>query len=376
MKFMPRLIVSMVSVVLLPTASFATCTSTLVATPNVASSNSELFGVGGSSASDVWAVGASSAQTLIEHFSGSTWSIVPSPNYPGSIVDGLTGVTADTTTDGWAVGMDDGKNLIEHWDGSAWSALPNHGLGGLSGVSSVPGDPSSVWAVGVHAQPNCRLPQGCATPVAIHWNVNKNRWDGTRVPSGHLGEGSLSAVVSLPGGSAWAAGEAERGSGFGQGPGPLIVHWTGSSWVLVNDAVFKGQLTSIAATSDTDVWVAGVEVEIGQIVNRFVEHWNGSTWTVYKFPLSQVATIASISEMSASDVWIVGYYTPVASPDVELPRLEHYDGVSWSVISSLADGLESEPSRLFQTAAGVWSVGTALPSFNYNKITFAELTHC
>ena len=49
--------------------------------------------------------GFSPSQTLIEHWNGTTWSVVASPNV-GTQLNGLNGVTAVSTSDIWAVGSD------------------------------------------------------------------------------------------------------------------------------------------------------------------------------------------------------------------------------------------------------------------------------
>ncbi len=69
----------------------------------------ELHGVSALSENDVWAVGVSYntertiGSTLIEHWNGSQWSVVPSPN-PSSSINLLEAVTAVAANDVWAVG--------------------------------------------------------------------------------------------------------------------------------------------------------------------------------------------------------------------------------------------------------------------------------
>src|SRR5262249_10222131 len=83
------------------------------------------------STSDCWAVGYhdsnGAAQTLIEHWDGTSWSIVTSPNALNTQENVLSGVTCLSTTDCRAVGSSlDGttnKTLIERWDGSSWSVI-------------------------------------------------------------------------------------------------------------------------------------------------------------------------------------------------------------------------------------------------------------
>ena len=64
-------------------------------------------GVAAAAANDVWAVGTSTtagtAQTLILHWDGATWTTVSSPNGPG-LDNALYGVAAIATSDVWAVG--------------------------------------------------------------------------------------------------------------------------------------------------------------------------------------------------------------------------------------------------------------------------------
>jgi hypothetical protein len=133
----------------------------------------ELYGVVALSANNAWAVGysllpavgsaqqdrASPVQTLIEHWDGQSWQVVPSPNIGTPSVyqrNALYGINALSPNDLWAAGqfqLPDGSghqlSLALHWDGSAWSIAPtvNVGLaGGLRGVGVAP--PSTVFLVG------------------------------------------------------------------------------------------------------------------------------------------------------------------------------------------------------------------------------------
>jgi hypothetical protein len=105
--------------------------------------------------------------TLIEHFDGSTWQIVSSPNRSALNYNALVSVTALSANDVWAVGQSGLSNgaaprgsfsqsqafprtLIEHFDGSKWRIIASPNLGTsdtLTGVSGVPGT-GNAWAVG------------------------------------------------------------------------------------------------------------------------------------------------------------------------------------------------------------------------------------
>src|SRR4029077_18281942 len=109
------------------------------------------------SASNCWAVlFYGGAQTLIEHWNGSSWAIVTSPNahIPRGNAIAATCVSA---TDCWAVGyyLADSayQTLIQHWDGTAWailtspntSAKQNNELYDVTCASA-----SDCWAVGYY----------------------------------------------------------------------------------------------------------------------------------------------------------------------------------------------------------------------------------
>jgi hypothetical protein len=74
----------------------------------------------------------STDQTVIEHWNGTSWSVVPSPNGGGgAAMNELTGVAAVSANNIWAVGsfLDPNANvfrsLTEHWDGTSWSVIPS-----------------------------------------------------------------------------------------------------------------------------------------------------------------------------------------------------------------------------------------------------------
>lgn len=137
-------------------------TWSIVTSRNTTNSNL-LTGVAAVATNNLWAVGYTITtdgtnqpdKTLVEHWNGTAWSIVASPS-PASN-DTLSGVAARSATDVWAVGTRQDRSgaipidrtLTEHWNGSAWSVVASPNVGGndnlLNGVSAATGD---VWAVG------------------------------------------------------------------------------------------------------------------------------------------------------------------------------------------------------------------------------------
>src|SRR5262249_355882 len=156
--------------------------------------------------SDVWAVGFyynGPRQTLVEHWNGSTWSVVPSPN-PDMDDDTLNGVTAISSSDVWAVGAAGTGTLTEHWNGSVWSVVPNPGTGDFAAVSAV--SSSNVWAVGS---------DGHSHTQTLHWNGTA--WSVIPSPSPGASDNFLTGVAAISSTSAWAVGYYED---------DLIQFWT------------------------------------------------------------------------------------------------------------------------------------------------------
>jgi hypothetical protein len=113
---------------------------------------------------NIWAVGENEEvpglgiTTLIEHWNGSAWSIVPSPT-PGAYPT-LNAVAARSASDVYAVGFNEPsvnggvqQGLILRWNGSTWSADTNPAAGTFSplyGAATLPGA-TSEWAAGINA---------------------------------------------------------------------------------------------------------------------------------------------------------------------------------------------------------------------------------
>ena len=114
---------------------------TVVATPKASGTFANLGDVACPSASSCFAVGhlttATSDQSLIEHWNGATWSIVTSPNPPGNVFVELGGVACPGATSCYAVGAYRagggwGRTLAEHWNGTTWSIVTSPNPSGLN----------------------------------------------------------------------------------------------------------------------------------------------------------------------------------------------------------------------------------------------------
>ena len=108
----------------------------------------ELTGMAGTASNDVWAVGvdlgAEQTPTAL-HWDGTTWDATAVA--PGATSELLSQVWAGGTSDVWAVGGGL-LSIIVHWDGNSWSVVPsgNVNLQSLFGIWG--SGPADVWAVG------------------------------------------------------------------------------------------------------------------------------------------------------------------------------------------------------------------------------------
>jgi hypothetical protein len=288
----------------------------VVSTPKIGSNFNYLNGVAALSANDVWAVGAyfngsGFRKTLIEQWDGTKWSKVLSPNV-GSDNNVLFGVAAISANDVWAVGghrtrLGTYQTLIEHWDGTSWSIVssPNVGSGDNALLGLLVTTARDIWTVGYSSSS-----QGPLQTLVGHW-------DGTSwsvVPSPNIGSGDnvLQAIEQVQGkNQLWAVGLSTDSSGTQQ---TLIERWDGTSWSSISSPnVGSGDnaLRAIAVTSSNNAWVVGYSAISANFEQALIEHWDGTDWSVVSSPnpgavdnfLNGIVRVPG-----SSTIWAVGGY--------------------------------------------------------------------
>jgi hypothetical protein len=326
----------------------------MVSTPNAGVGDNIPNGVSGSASGDVWEVGyyafGTWKQTLIEHWNGAEWSIVPSPNTNNRLNE-LNGVVAISASNAWAVGSAHSgqaplnqATLVLHWDGIAWSIIPSPspGAAGLNTLYAVSANSANdVWAVGSFTQTDR------AQTLVEHW-------DGTSwsvIPSPNMPDNNeLYGVVALSPNNVWAVGYWGHSSfGFST----LIEHWDGSSWSIVTSPNPSGDnfLSAVSATGASDVWAVGRSRNPFDFrTTTLIEHWDGNSWSqVLGFGVEPESAAYGVAAVSSGDAWAVG-------DGGGLALIGHWDGSSWSVFPS-----PEVTGRLLAATAitpcDVWAVG-------------------
>ena len=272
---------------------------------------------------DVWAVGFSFTcsgplKPMALHWDGVQWNVVPTPKLISVDNAALNGVLAFASDNVYAVGYHPASNgavktLIEHWDGTSWKVMPSPNatqtgnfLWGLSATS-----PTDIWAVGDKVVPNI--------PV----NTLVEHFDGTKwsvVPSPNpIGGGALSANVLS---SVQAVSPTDvTAVGFirdsaAQRTLTLIEHWDGIKWKVVpspNQGQAAGDLnilTGVTEVSATDLYAAGYfeNASTGGQHRTLVQHFDGVSWKIIPSPAPALAQQLHgvFAQPGSSNVWTVG----------------------------------------------------------------------
>lgn len=229
-------------------------------TPNLGAITNGLYGVASTSTDDVWAVGngyppSQNSRTQIQHWDGSQWSIVPSPNV-GTNNNYLTAITALSANDAWAVGQSNNgatlATLIEHWNGTQWSVVPSPNLGSTNNLNTVVAlSANDVWAAGEYSS------GGVVRSFTLHWDGNQ--WNIIATPNVGTGNNHLTALAALSPNNVWAVGSYApyQSPPYHQ---TLSLHWDGNQWSIVpspNDTSLTNVLQAVQILSTGEVWAAG-----------------------------------------------------------------------------------------------------------------------
>lgn len=345
-----------------PSTTASSSAWTVVSSPNPDSSNSALDAVAVVSANDVWAVGRAGSKPLAEHWDGSQWSVVPTPNPTESNNNSeLLGVTAIASDDVWAVGYGTNTStgwstLAEHWDGASWSIVPTPNppgqIAGPSLNAVAAAGTNDVWAAG---GAGLRGYPGAA--VLEHWDGTA--WSLAAAPAETQTWSSSSrfGVAAVAGNDVWAVGAFDS------------FHWDGVSWVVVGG---EQSTVAAAAAGATDVWTVGSytysdgDYTYGPFTLAY--RWNGSSWA-QSAPVSPTGEdgFQGVVAIAPNDVWAVGTSSSTST------LTEHFDGTGWSQATSASPG--NRGNVLYAAAAAgsqdVWAVGS---SFSYANGMFTMQT--
>jgi hypothetical protein len=344
----------------------ASCSWTVVPSPNLDPSTrfNWLRDVAVVSDQDVWAAGIAyipegggGTRSLLLHWDGTAWSIVP---HPAGEADGdLQAVAVSAANDAWAVGYDGNSGLIEHWDGSTWSVVPAEDPGArywhFFDVVAVTEE--DVWAVGNTAT-------GTSGGTLIeHWDGE--RWSVVPSPSPEprpLTSNPYASLLSIAARSAddvWAVGQSENVGGNGPS-NTLVLHWDGAAWNVVassdgdgfQEAPYDRLLSVAAAPGLKDVWAVGLAGSKGGFGGKsdraLALYFDGTSWTRTSVP---GVWFSSVVSTGPDEALAFGSYSGHAV-------VERWDGTSWQVEEIPVRGTADLSAGAQAPSGTVWAVGS------------------
>lgn len=269
-----------------------------------------------------------SETTFAEHWHHGFWTLTPMAVSPHPATEGIAirAVAAVSPSDAWVAGtlyaIGSGNlfgatpvgTVIEHWNGTSWSIVPNpaQGRNGAGLQALAVASPSDIWAAGFQDEATGQTQR----PLTEHWNGTA--WTVVPAPAGQ-GMSALAAISADGPGDAWAVGN-QNGTSF-SGP-PLVEHWNGRVWATVSlPAAISSALTAEFATLDavyaaspSDVWAGlggGVPSSSPAAAQATgdLAHWDGSNWSLVPTGPQEAGLQYSFSALSGTgpdDVWAAG----------------------------------------------------------------------
>ncbi len=367
---------------------------------NTSAGTPELNGIDAVSSRDIWMDGYLVSQSsntpnqaVIEHWNGTSLSVMPSPN-SGENGSRLKAIAEIAPNNAWAVGsvLQTPQNansqgdflggihtLIEHWDGHHWSIVPSpdgatetNGHNELQGIAA--SSANDVWAVGSSSH----------GALIEHWDGNQ--WGMLNLPDAFHAN-FLQAVVAPAKDDIWVAGSADVPPG--QGALPLLAHWDGQQWTQISglDHLVSGPnvsffLLSLQASSPHDIWLTGdAQITVpagsnpsslpGPTGQTIIAHWDGANLQQQTLPKlilhgtqnpNDASTLyqdqSAVFVRSSNNIWVAGGGSSFAPGTTVVPVfIAHWDGKRWKVMS-LPQAPVGQLSVLAVAGGKVWTAGT------------------
>jgi hypothetical protein len=350
---------------------------TIVPSYNFGSMDNVLAGVSAASTTDAWAVGtyyppgSHVLATLAHHFDGARWTAFPLPNI-GQQENSLLAVSMTSTGLAWAVGYYvsakfQQRTLIEHFDGTVWSVVPSRSPGDqqniLYGVAAI--TDSDVWAVGGEQDSD-----GLWHTLTEHWDGSK--WSVVNAVDPGVSRNQFYAVKALARNDVYAVGQ-QAGAGFPNQA--LIEHWDGNSWSVITSPsdVSASALPLGVTVTGTSLTVVGQQETDTAPYTTYVAAGTPSNLAIQPTPNAGSGENDLFAAAIGADgsTWAVGWDIE-PSTDTHNPLvLQSVNGV-WSLVPSPSFPAGSDSGFSAITAipgGGLWAVGvTATPQGNYSTL--------
>lgn len=283
----------------------------------------------------------------------------------------LTDVAASSPSNAWAVGyyppvptvqtLTDDQTLIEHWNGSTWCKVASPDPGGAARENQLLAvavtSPSNAWAVGYYINASY-----VSKTLVEHWNGHSWRQVASPDPAAPGMGNQLNDVAATSATDAWAVGTYVNTSHVGRS---LLLHWNGSRWRVAPspDRSTNTELLGVVVRSATNVWVTGDYDTSTFFAQTLISHWNGRAWTPMPTPnpagKSNANYLQNLAVPSSSAALAVGHYFNSTSA---LTFSARGDGTHWRTVATPNPAGTSNADNLLDdvaatSAANAWTVG-------------------
>jgi hypothetical protein len=302
----------------------------------------EFDAVAAAGPSAAWVVGSSLGSSngvdldesfqLIMSWDGSRWRFDRTPKIPG--YTWLSGVVALSANDVWAVGDQwarptrphGHRTLIEHWNGSSWKAVPSPNGGPATPVrtaksSSAAGvkeplsvstlrdiaaiSPRNIWAVGGYDRALRSTKEKKRYRPTYRLRLLSEHWNGARWTLGPIPiMGRLDDLGDLPdwGLNALAADPSGDVLGLeGNSLSGRVWRLNGTAWTPDHSWTPMETTAAITSTGPDDAWVLG---SVSKNLDPAAAHWNGNQWQIARLPV--IGNIQAAAASASDDVWVGG----------------------------------------------------------------------
>jgi hypothetical protein len=213
-------------------------------------------------------------QTLVEQWNGTTWSIDSSPNTSGSVSNTLNAVKCASSSVCEAVGFagsgSSSSTLAESWSGSSWSIVTSpNGSGATTNTLNGIDCTSTTFCVAVGWEAST-----IEHTLVEQWNGAS--WSVVSSPNTSSTIDNLPYAVACTSNSfCMLVGETQNGSTL-QTLGEL---WDGTAWAVVATPNASGNHTSglsgVSCVTVTFCTAAGLDVPPTTGSDTLIEQWNG-----------------------------------------------------------------------------------------------------
>jgi hypothetical protein len=126
---------------------------------------------------------------------------------------------------------------------------------------------------------------------------------------------------------------------------------------------FSGNLVSVTATSPTDAWAVGGKCATSQChtIHTLTLHWDGTAWSKVSSPNPSpgLDTIGGVTATSSTDAWAVGNACPASDCTVQHTLILRWNGTAWSHVTSPNPGGNNVLNAATATSpTNAWAVGS------------------